>query len=139
MRNKNMKKPLPMRRPRSRQKSMTPRRIFMGFAGGLIVIGALSLYQLKYEVMALETQLSQTRQSIEEETDTIRVLRAEWQYLTSPKHLEEYSFAHLNLQKVTPLQIVAYKDFSSRFATQSTPETIPAPPAVNPFRKASYP
>jgi len=71
----------------------------------LMIVLGMAVYQLKYKVMALESQLAETNQSIYEENQALQVYQAEWQYLTSPQRLADINKKKLGLQPVGTHQI----------------------------------
>jgi cell division protein FtsL len=67
-------------------------------------IGALALYQLKHEVIALEKELARLNREIVREQEAIHVLRAEWSHVNRPERLQALAQRHLDLQPMTPRQ-----------------------------------
>ena len=70
------------------------------FAG--LVIG---LYNLKAQVEDQEKELARIQRAIEDERDSIQVLRAEWSYLNHPERLRRLAMAKLELQPVAARQM----------------------------------
>ena len=75
----------------------------------LMAIG-FGLYQVKYQVMQLEDDIAMIDHTIAEEREALRVLKAEWQYLTSPGVLEMHGPDKLALDKVIPTQVSTVED-----------------------------
>jgi cell division protein FtsL len=67
-------------------------------------IGALALYQLKHEVIALEKELARLNRDIVREQEAIHVLRAEWSHVNRPERLQSLAQRHLDLQPMAPRQ-----------------------------------
>jgi cell division protein FtsL len=67
-------------------------------------IGALALYQLKHEVIALEKELARLNREIVREQEAIHVLRAEWSHVNRPERLQALAQRHLELQPLAPRQ-----------------------------------
>ncbi len=65
----------------------------------LVLMGAaaLTLYQLKYEVAALEAEHARLAHELAAERDAIHVLKAEWAFLDRPQRLAELAASHLEL------------------------------------------
>ncbi len=62
------------------------------------------LYQLKHEVMSLETELGRLNRQIVREQENIHVLRAEWAYTNQPQRLQALAQRHLDLTPMNPRQ-----------------------------------
>ncbi len=73
--------------------------IRLSAAIALVLMGAaaLTLYQLKYEVAALEAEHARLARELAAERDAIHVLKAEWAYLDRPQRLAELAASHLDL------------------------------------------
>jgi cell division protein FtsL len=91
--------------------------LWIGIAG----LGALALYQLKHEVIALERELFRLNRAIVQEQEAIHVLRAEWSHVNRPERLQSLAQRHLDLQPMSPRQ----------FGRVDTPPA-PAPAAARP-------
>lgn len=73
----------------------------------LIVVGAVAvgLYQVKYEVQRLESELEQVRSEIHDHRRALHVLDAEWSYLNRPARLARLAKEHLDLAPQKPKQL----------------------------------
>ncbi|MBJ66310.1 MAG: hypothetical protein CML97_07455 [Rhodobiaceae bacterium] len=82
---------------------MSPRFIFIS----ILVLGFLAvlLFQLKYEVGMLEKNLRTNINKLEQEKNALRILRAEWNYLSNPSRIQKLSDRYLRLSPVQPFQI----------------------------------
>ncbi|PPR79293.1 MAG: hypothetical protein CFH01_00487 [Alphaproteobacteria bacterium MarineAlpha2_Bin1] len=80
------------------------RRFYIVFGIILIVLVA-SLFQLKHQVVKLEKNLVTNQSLIQKEKESIKVLKAEWSYLTNPSRIEILSENFLNLRILTLKQI----------------------------------
>jgi cell division protein FtsL len=87
----------------------------------LIVIVGFTLFQVKYEVMQQEETLARLNAQIAEGRERVRVLDAEWSYLTRPDRLNRLAAKYLDLQPVSAAQIV---DLAA------IPERADAPPTL---------
>jgi hypothetical protein len=67
---------------------------------------ALALYQIKFEVAALEEDLDATRRSIFAQEEAMQVLHAEWSYLNRPERIADLAERHLGLQQMSAEQIL---------------------------------
>jgi hypothetical protein len=72
----------------------------------IAIAGAMGygLYQLKHEVMALESELGRVNRQIVREQENIHVLRAEWAYTNQPQRLQALAQRHLDLTPMSPRQ-----------------------------------
>ncbi|HEX7008222.1 MAG TPA: hypothetical protein VF274_13870 [Alphaproteobacteria bacterium] len=84
---------------------------WLGLAG---LLGA-GLFHLKYDVQALEQHLTDLNAEIVRDQEAIRVLEAEWSYLSDPARLQKLAAERLNLVPVTPAHIVTFGDLPVRF------------------------
>ena len=67
------------------------------------------LFQLKYEVMNLESEYRQINRDIRASEESVSVLKAEWAHLTSPAALQTMARKHLGVDTVAPKQLVSLK------------------------------
>jgi len=64
------------------------------------------LFQVSYEVQALNEELDDFNREIVAEQEAIRVLRAEWSFLNRPERLRELALAYLDLEPTAVGQLV---------------------------------
>lgn len=88
--------------------------------GGLAAAAAIGLFQIKYEVQALEDRLRGLNRQILQDQEAIHVLKAEWSYLNEPGRLAELARRHLDLAPVAPEQFARLEDL---------PFPLPVPPS----------
>ena len=81
---------------------------------GVIVVLSAALFQLKYEVRALESGLADLQTTLVEEEEAIRVLGAEWSFLNRPSRLQALSDRYLVLSPVTRPQLRTLSDIPFR-------------------------
>ncbi|MEQ8509962.1 MAG: hypothetical protein RIF37_04775 [Rhodospirillaceae bacterium] len=74
---------------------------------GLVLIVAIALFVLKYEVQSLEDTLASRQTEIDEHAQAIQVLEAEWTFLNDPSRLRRLGLEHLELAPVEPARIVS--------------------------------
>jgi len=70
-----------------------------------VLAAAGGLYHLKYTVESRREAVRALEAQILEDTEAIRVLKAEWAYLTSPDELQKRARKHLKLRPAQPEQI----------------------------------
>jgi hypothetical protein len=77
-----------------------------------ILIG-VSVSIIKYRVVCLKKSLKNTEKMIQEKTENIRILKAEWAFLTTPKRLkalcQKYSS---NMRPIEQWQVMSYGEFT---------------------------
>jgi len=73
----------------------------------LVLVSAtgFAMFGVKYQVQALEDELARTRRAITAEEHEIRVLDAEWAYLTRPETLEGMNRQFLSLAPISTKQL----------------------------------
>jgi hypothetical protein len=74
----------------------------------LMVLAAAAggaLFQVAFEVSALDDELAQLNRDIRADREAIHVLRAEWSFLNQPERLEELTRRHLDLLPASGSQI----------------------------------
>jgi hypothetical protein len=91
----------------------------------LVLVSAtgFAMFGVKYEVQALEDELARTRRATAAEEHEIRVLDAEWAYLTRPETLEAMNRRFLSLSPISTKQL---------HTTAADIPLRPAPPAPPP-------
>ena len=72
----------------------------------IVVAVGYAMFQVKYEVMQQEQTLAGINKQIADDRDQIRVLNAEWSYLTRPARIEELSARFLHLGSLNSIQIL---------------------------------
>lgn len=110
-----------------------------GFLLWLIVMSAIGwgVYQLKYQVQALEAELARTNREIVAEQDSIHVLKAEWSYLNQPRQISEMAKKFLEVAPIGPRQMVTLSMIPTRAegavpAAKPEPAKKPAPSVAAP-------
>lgn len=76
----------------------------------LLAVVASGLYGLAQRVQQLESEAARLERDIAREENAIRVLRAEWAYLTEPARLQELSARFLDLAPVPARQMAALSE-----------------------------
>jgi hypothetical protein len=90
---------------------------------------------VKYEVMQQEQTLASINKQITDDHEQIRVLNAEWTYLTRPERLQQMSDRFLHLQGMSSAQIVdlsaiPMRDNASAPLIADASAPVSAPPAL---------
>ncbi len=97
----------------------------------LVVLGlAFVLYSLEHRMRAGERALAKLDHEIGEERELIRLLEAEWSYLTRPARIERLAREHLAMGPLVPAQVVPEAEIARR---------IPERPAPNPAESPNDP
>ncbi len=65
------------------------------------------LFNIKNNVMAIRSELAEVTKQINYEADTIRVLKAELSYLTSPSRLKRLNAEYLKLEDTKVSQMIS--------------------------------
>lgn len=99
--------------------------IWVALAAGV----ATGLFQLKYEVQALERKLGRINQAILADQQAIHVLKAEWALLNQPGELIKRAAENLELRPIAAMQIGQVADVPARRDTTALAELPAAPPA----------
>ncbi len=81
-----------------------------------IVVGALGLFHVKYQVQRLEAQLDLAQRSILHRQEAIHILKAEWSYLNQPGRLSDLAERHLGLVPLDSSRLVRLDDLPRRAA-----------------------
>ena len=89
-------------------------RIFHVFAILLLIGSAVYVYKIKYDTMALTSEVSRLNKMIAAEHDKIGQLKAEWQGLNRPDRLQKLVEANLDLVPLSTQQIVRWQDVPDR-------------------------
>ena len=99
----------------------------------LPIIAGAGLYLLKMRVEAQEQRLVGLQKQIADARQSIHVLEAEWSYLNDPERLRDEADRLLDMQPVTPRQIITFDQVpypDPARAVASAPDAdLPASPA----------
>lgn len=89
---------------------------------GLVLIVAIALFVLKYEVQGLEDRVAARQAEVDEHSRAIQVLEAEWTFLNDPARLRRLGLEHLELAPVEPSRFISFSDIP--FVTPETPDAV---------------
>lgn len=98
--------------------------MWVGLAAGV----ATGLFQIKYEVQALESRLARINRAVIADQQAIHVLKAEWTLLNRPGELAKRAAGNLELKPVSAAQIGLVADLPRRHAGDATIAEAPAVP-----------
>jgi hypothetical protein len=101
----------------------------------VVVAVGYAMFQVKYEVMQQEQTLAGINKQIADDREQIRVLSAEWSYLTRPSRIEELNARFVHLGNVNSTQILPLSAVPER---ADAGPTLAATPAV-PLPRAAAP
>ncbi|MDG2244168.1 MAG: hypothetical protein P8L66_11815 [Rhodospirillaceae bacterium] len=73
---------------------------------GLVLVVAVALFVLKYEVQNLEDALASRNADVDAHARAIQVLEAEWTFLNDPARLRRLGLEHLELAPIEPARII---------------------------------
>jgi hypothetical protein len=71
----------------------------------IVSLTGVSMFLIKYEVQALDAELSQYHRDILNHQEAILVLRAEWSYLNQPSRIESLVRKHVDFRPTETRQI----------------------------------
>lgn len=89
-------------------------RITTSFVLVFIIAAGVGLYQLKYKAQRLQKEVSALEASIVRDREAIRVLEAEWTYLTRPERVAALSERYLALRPAEAEQVLASADLVAK-------------------------
>ncbi len=83
-----------------------------------IAAAVYGLYTVKYRVLALQREIAGVETELQQEQENLRVVAAEWAYLTRPERLQALVSQHTSLMPVQGVQVMEVS-------------ALPFPPAVS--------
>jgi hypothetical protein len=92
----------------------------------LAVAAGYATIQFKYDVQALERELTQLDAKILRHQEAIHVLKAEWAYLNEPARLERLSRRYLDLSPLRGSQIADLASLPGRGTGEAEPVLPPS-------------
>jgi len=103
----------------------------------LVLISGFAMFKVKYSVQDLEDELGRMRKQTVAEQQEIRVLNAEWSYLTQPERLAELNRKFLSL---TPIPVKQLQQKLDEIPLRPpAPPPVPAPPPIAVIEAAAPP
>ncbi len=102
------------------------------------VFGVL-LFWTSQAVQQKEEQLGELKQNLSQETETVRVLGVEWDYLNRPQRLEKMAVEHLDMELPSASEVVKKVDdipepsplvipYNPELAQEVSAQAAPKPP-----------
>ncbi|GEQ98571.1 hypothetical protein JCM17844_22080 [Iodidimonas gelatinilytica] len=83
------------------------RQLLIALIALLAIGSAAGLYQLKHQVEARRDAVIALERQIVDDAEAVRVLEAEWAYLSSPQVIQDQAFRYLKLRPASPEQLVS--------------------------------
>jgi cell division protein FtsL len=75
-----------------------------------LLVSGFFVYSLEHTTRGLEREIAQLQREIGQETESMRLLNAEWSSLTRPDRLRALAQQHLGLSTLKATQIVKLED-----------------------------
>jgi cell division protein FtsL len=85
------------------------------------------LYSLEHRMRAGERALAKLDNEITEERELIRLLDAEWSFLTRPARIERLAREHLAMGPLAPAQVVPEAEIARRIPERPAPNPAESP------------
>lgn len=77
-----------------------------------IVVAAFFLYQVKYDVQRVRTEIAKVTRELEQERESLDVVAAEWAYLSRPQRLQQLAQKHLSAESLMVHQVAEVEAIS---------------------------
>jgi len=89
-----------------------------------LIVGGV-LFKVKYAVVEIEQQLTETQNQIQRERENIHILKAEWSHLNEPQRLQKLAENYLDIQPMKTEQIASIiNDFGTEdYVKESVPRS----------------
>jgi len=99
--------------------------------GWLAVVGlaGFATFEMKRQVAQVDDELGRVNRQIDADRDQLRVLSAEWSYLTQPSRLDQLRQRHLALVPVTRAQLGSLDQIPFRSGETVSSAVASAPPS----------
>jgi cell division protein FtsL len=96
-----------------------------------LLISAYFIYRLEHATRSGEREIARLEHQIEEEQESFKLLTAEWSLLTRPDRIQHLAQKHLELQVMSPLQVITDSDLPHRLP--ASPIIAPGTPGADPI------
>lgn len=97
----------------------------------VLVVVALALgfvlYSLEHRVGAGEHKIARLKHEIAEERESIRLLQAEWSYLSRPSRIERLAREHAGMEPLAPVQVMSRAELGARLPDRPAPNPAESP------------
>jgi len=102
--------------------------------GWLAVVGVagFATFEVKYQVAQVDDELGRVNRQIDTDRDQLRVLSAEWSYLTQLSRLDQLRQRHLTLVPVTRAQLGSLDQIPFRSTETVSPSVSETPSSSTP-------
>jgi hypothetical protein len=97
---------------------------------GVVALAGFATYEVKYQVARVDEDLGRVNRAIDTDRDQLRVLSAEWSYLTQPARLDQLRQRHLALVPVTRAQLGSLDQIPFRSGEAAPAAVASAPPSA---------
>ena len=89
--------------------------------GGFSVVTMLgvTVFVLEGKVRSLMQEETEIGRQIEAEMENIRVLKAEWAYLSQPSRIQKLASEHLSLKNADESQVITLSGLDARYAEEA--------------------
>lgn len=94
-----------------------------------VVIAGYAMFQVKYKVVRLDSELVHLNRQIASTREETRVLKAEWTLLDEPERLNRLNNVFLKLQPISPTQIMQPAQLD-QLPLRNTPPASVTPPQI---------
>jgi cell division protein FtsL len=98
---------------------------------GLVGLAGFATYEVKYQVARVDDELGRVNRAIDADRDQLRVLSAEWSYLTQPARLDQLRQRHLTLVPVTRAQLGSLDQIPFRAGESGIASAAPSSPSAS--------
>ena len=102
-------------------------RIMATIFAALVLLGGVAVFQLKEQARHLEQRLDDMNAQVAADEAAVRVLEAEWTYLSRPERLEELNGRYMGLRPVEADQVVSSLDEVDQLIPAKEEEGVVAP------------
>ncbi len=85
-------------------------------------ITALTLFQIKQEVIDMEDEIQALHRDILRDQEAIHVLQAEWSYLNNPGRIAALAERHLQLAPIPAERVIGFEDLPLPGLPEEAPE-----------------
>lgn len=93
---------------------------------GVLVLGFV-IFSLEHRMRAGERAISRIQQEISAEREGIRLLKAEWGFLTRPQRIERLAREHAGMQPSQPWQWLTEAEIPARVPERPAPNPAESP------------
>jgi hypothetical protein len=102
----------------------------------VVAVAGFATFEVKYQVAQVDDELGRVNRQIDTDRDQLRVLSAEWSYLTQLSRLDQLRQRHLTLVPVTRTQLGSLDQIPFRSTETVSPAVgaTPSPAPSTPIR-----